>query len=192
MNGELGRGNKIFYGYTADEALSYFQSMYSLGTQIKAYYIVSLKPFENNATSTLPMISKGVAGTLAVDVDIPVNGATFEQKKVGGMFISVFNDMQFPQFTINFLETRQNDILNSLKMYRNMIVNKNGTTNEPAKYAMILSYAFFDISHGRDIVWYKDSFLVAMSMETLQGPSAKDPSPLELPVVFNVLDPYML
>lgn len=192
VQGSLGRGDKIFFGYTASDALSYFKAMYDLGTQNKAYYIVSLTPYENNATGKLPIIANNIAGVLATDIDIPVNGATFEQKKVGGMNISVFTDMQFPQFTVNFVETRKNDVLNSLRSYRELIVNKNGTVNEPAKYAMLLSFAFFDSSLGRDVIWYQDKFLVSMSMETLQGPSAKDPTPSELPVIFNVLDPYLV
>lgn len=190
--GTLGKGNSIFFGYTANEALSYFKSIYELGTQNKAYYIISLKPYENNKTSNLPIIANNLAGVLATDVDIPVNGATFEQKKVGSMMISVFNDLQFPQFTVNFVETRQNDILNSVRQYREMIVNRNGTVNEPAKYAMIFSFAFFDSNLGRDVIWYQDNFLVAMSLETLQGLSAKDPSPSEIPIIFNVLDPYLI
>lgn len=192
QQGKLGRGDKIFFGYTASEALSYFKAMYDLGTQNKAYYIISLTPYENNATAKLPMLVNNIAGVLATDVDIPVNGANFEQKKVGGMNISVFADMQFAQFTINFIETRRNDILNSIRKYREFIVNPNGTVNEPAKYAMIFSFGLFDSSLGRDVVWYEDKFLVAMSMETLQGLSAKDPTPSELPIVFNVLDPYLI
>lgn len=190
--GILGRGNKIFYGYTASEALSYFKSMYDLGTQNKAYYIITFTPYENNATAQLPMIANNIAGVLATDFDIPVNGANFEQKRVGGMSISVFSDMQFSQFTINFIETRKNDMLNSIRKYRNLIVNPNGTTNEPAKYAMIMSVGLFDSSLGREVTWYNDKFLVAMAMETLQGLSAKDPTPLELPIIFNVLDPYLI
>lgn len=186
------QGNKVFFGYSADEALSVFQSAYELGTQNKAYYIVNLMPYEDNDTGTLPMISKNIFGLLATDVDIPVNGANFEQKKIGGMNISVFTDMQFPQFTVNLVETRENDIVNSLRQYREMIVNRNGTVNEPAKYAMIFSFAFFDANLGREVVHYEDRFLVAMSMESLQGLSAKDPTPGEFPVIFNVLDPYLL
>ncbi|WP_151765802.1 hypothetical protein [Acinetobacter colistiniresistens] len=190
--GNLGRGNKIFFGLTASEALSYFKSTYDLGTQNKAYYLVSLTPYENNATAKLPLLANNLAGILANDVDIPVNGANFEQKKVGGMMISVFTDMQFPQFTVNLLETRKNDVLNSLRQYRELVVNRDGTVNEPAKYAMIFSFAFFDSSLGRDIQWYQDKFLVAMSLESLQGASAKDPTPSEIPVVFSVLDPYLV
>ncbi|WP_417212039.1 hypothetical protein [Acinetobacter venetianus] len=187
----LGRGNNVFYGFTASEALSYFKSIYELGTQNKAYYIINLEPYENNATAQLPMIANNLAGLLASDIELPVNGATFEQKKVGAMNISLFNDIQFSQFTINFIDTRKNDILNSIRKYRDLICNPNGTVNEPAKYAMILSFAFFDSSLGRDVIWYRDRLLVAMSMESLQG-SAKDPSPNELPILFSVLDPYII
>lgn len=190
--GNLERGNKIFFGYTADEALSLFKSMYDLGTQNKAYFVISLTPYENNQTSTLPMLQNEYLALLATDVDLPVNGASFEQKKIGGMNISVFNDMQFPQFTVNFVETRKNDILNSLKLYRSMVVNKDGTVNEPAKYAMVFSFAFFDSSLGKNVQWYQDKFIVAMSMESLQGASTKDPSPNELPIMFSVLDPYLV
>lgn len=184
--------DKIYFGYSASDALSYFKTVYGYGTQNKAYYLIALQAYENNETQELPIIAKKLAGIIAVDFDVPVSGLTFEQKKVGGMHINVFSDLQFSQITMNLVETKENDVLESLQMYRKMVANRNGTVNEPAKYAMILSFALYDSREGRDVLKYTDRFLVAMSLETLQGLSAKDPSPLEIPIVFNVLDPYII
>lgn len=183
------------YGFTPNEAYLTFESMYSLGTQNKASYVVELTPLSSELKNTVTFfetLSKTQLGLLATEVEFPIAPLNFEQKRVGGTYVNVFQDVNYPSFSITFLETKNRDIIRSLIDYRSLVLSDDGTSIEPYYYAIELSVRLFNVQGSRDNAEEVANYIVAISADTLQGLGAKNVSEvLEIPITFNILDPYM-
>lgn len=183
------------YGFTPNEAYLTLESMYSLGTQNKASYVVELTPLSSKLKSTVTFfetLSKMQLGLLATEVEFPIAPLNFEQKRVGGTYVNVFQDVNYPSFSITFLETKNRDIIRSLLDYRNLVLSDDGTSIEPYYYAIELSISLFDVQGSRDNAEEVANYIVAISADTLNGLGAKNVSEVvEIPITFNILDPYM-
>lgn len=172
------------------EALSYFKTLYGLGTTLTSGYVVTIKPYGENKTKQLPIFNQEihpVLGLLAVDVEMPVLGAAFEQKRFGVFNFSRLAEYNYPSFTITFLETKNRHILRSLMAYKDMMTSKDGTVLLPADYALSLSVRVYGNGQMMKDGTVIDKLVVAINMDSLQGLNAKEPLALEIPVMFNVL-----
>lgn len=170
----------------------YWQALYGRGHTLKCNYRVFLQPYGNNGTANLPIFNRVYVGNpllgfLATDVEIPLLGANFEQKKMGVYNISSLSEFNHTDFSIRFLETRTQAFLRSLMMYKTLMVNDDGTVNPPANYALKLAvrlYGAGDLASDGVIV---NELIVAMSLDSLQGLSSGDYAPLDIPISFHVI-----
>lgn len=183
------------YGFTPYDAYLTLNAMYDLGTQNKASYMVKLKPLSVQLKQKVRLfqtLSELQLGLLATDVEFPLAPLNFEQKRVGGTYVNVLQDLNYPSFSITFLETGTRDIINGLIDYKNHVLSDDGTSVEPYYYAMELSVSLFDVRSLREYGDEVANYIVAISADTVQGLGAKNLSEvLEVPITFHVLDPYM-
>lgn len=170
-------------------AARYYKALSQHGTTLKSGYLVTLKPFSNNATAKLPIFSelKSLLGFFATDVEIPVLAATFEQKRFGAFNFSRLAEYNYPSFTITFLETDEQHFLRSLLQYRAMMLSTDGTAKPPSEYALSLSVRAFGNGKNMKDGTVINKLVVAINLDSLQGLSAKDNTALEIPITFNVL-----
>lgn len=183
------------YGFTPYDAYLTLNSLYSLGTQNKASYMVKIKPLSSSLKQNVSLfstLSEFQLGLLAIEVELPLAPINFEQKRVGGTYLQVFQDVNYQSFNITFLETKNRDIIRGLLDYRDRVLADDGTSVEPYYYAMELSVSLFDVKGLRENGDEIANYIVAISADTLQGLGAKNVSEVvEIPVTFHVLDPYM-
>lgn len=169
-----------------------WQTLRSRGTTLKCNYRVSLKPLGDSNVKLLPIFKREevgdpILGFLATDVEIPVLAAAFEQKRFGIFNFSRLSDCNYPTFTITFLETENQAFLRSLEIYRGLVFNSDGTANPPANYAIVLSVKLYGNGKLASESYVLDPLVVAISLDSLQGLSSRDPAALEIPIAFSVL-----
>lgn len=173
----------------------YWQALYGRGHTLKCNYRVFLKPFGSNGAVGLPIfnqlyVGNPLLGFLATDVEMPLLGASFEQKRMGVYNVSRLSEFDHPEFSIRFLETKNQAFLKSLMMYRTLMVNDDGTINPPAHYALKLAVQLYGAGElARDGIIINE-LVVAISLDSLQGLSSTDYAPLDLPIGFHVINAF--
>lgn len=178
------------------QAARYWQALYGRGHTLKCNYRVFLKPFGSNGTVELPIfnqlyVGNPLLGFLATDVEIPLLGAGFEQKRMGVYNVSRLSEFDCPEFNIRFLETKNQAFLKSLMMYRTLMVNDDGTINPPAYYALKLAVQLYGAGELASDGVIVNELVVAISLDSLQGLSSTDYAPLDLLIGFHVINAFV-
>lgn len=187
--------HKPFGFANMEQAYRYWQALYGKGHTLKCNYRVFLQPFGNNGTVGLPIFSSlyvgnPLLGFLATDVEIPLLGASFEQKRMGVYNVSRLGEFNYPDFSIRFLETKSQAFLKSLMIYRSLMVNDDGTVNPPAHYALRLAVRLYGAGELASDGVVVNELVVAISLDSLQGLASGDYAPLELPISFHVINAF--
>lgn len=105
--------------------------------------------------------------------------------------VSRLSDFNHADFSIRFLETKNQAFLKSLMMYRNLMVNDDGTINPPANYALKLAVRLYGAGELANNGVVVNELIVAMSMDSLQGLAGSDYAPLEVPISFHVIHGFV-
>lgn len=184
--------NKRWFGYSAGEAQSRLKQIYNEGQLLSANYFIELSPYKNQQLKSLPMLGDTLTGLLCTEASIPVMNLSFEQVQLGMFQASRLAGSSLPEIQLTFLETGKGRIVNSLLQWCSMMVNKDGTLNAPASYAMYLKAGLFSKDFGLDVKPIQVSYLIAPSVANLDSLNSMSISEvLHVPASFQILRTFM-
>lgn len=177
-------------GLSKAEMVSNYHGLNALGVQQKEYYIIRFSPYRNNGVKDIPLVKESLSGWLATSVSWPILQVDTEVKKAGNYSYSHVTGRQFPEITINMIETKSNTVLHSMVMLRNLMFNKDGTFSPPAKYAMWIEMFLYNREKG---VANRTSRASALCYPTVASidVDAADHGALILPITFARTRPFM-
>ncbi|WP_121523493.1 hypothetical protein [Acinetobacter chengduensis] len=177
-------------GLKKSEIASHYRNLHALGVQQKEYYLVKFSAYQNNATKEIPLIANKLSGWLATSVNWPLLQVDTDAKKAGNYSFNTVTGRQFPEMTLNMIETKDNLVLQSHSMLKNLMFNRDGTFNPPAKYLMWVEFTLFNREKGIARPSTKDSMLCYPSSLSLDVDST-DRGALILPITFARARPFM-
>ncbi len=184
--------NKRWFGHSADEFKQLHADLYNLGQILTANYFVTFEVYNDNAASVLPIFDDGLSGYLATETNIPLIQAEFEQVKIGPFQANHLTGISEPDLQLNFLETADGRFANSALIWRDLMVNRDGTVNPPASYAVLITVGMFSKDFGLDDRPIQRSLLVAPNLSSIDGSNANGVSEVsQTPFSFTVLRNFM-
>ncbi|MCO8088248.1 hypothetical protein [Acinetobacter indicus] len=184
--------NKPWFGYSAAEFQQQFSEIYGLGQLLNANYYVEFEPYEGNATAHLPLFVDGLSGFLVSQTNLPILQAEYDAVKVGTMQVNSLNGVSEPELQLNFIETADARIMNSILDWRDLMISPDGTQVEPSKYAMYITIGVFSRDFGLQYKPFSRRFLVGpttSSKDDLAGTGVSEVA--EIPVTFSILRNFM-
>lgn len=183
---------KRYFGFGVEEFKPLYSELYELGQILNCNYFVKFEAYNNNATKNLAIVQEKSTRYLVTETNLPLLQAEFEQVKVGPFQMSHLTGMTEPDLQLNFLETADGRICNSMLDWRELMVNEDGTLNPPASYAMRLTVGLFSKDYGLDVKPVERTWLVAPSLASLDGLNANGVSEVAfIPVTLVVLRNFM-
>lgn len=180
---------KYWAGHSAAEISQIFSSIYDLGDIVKAHYVVQFAPYNNNQTKTLPLFDDSLTTYLVTETNLPVIAATYNEVQIAGYFYRALQTMTEPDLQMTLLETKDARILNSMRLWREMAVNDDGTFNPPSTYALEVSIGVFTRDNGRSDKPFERTFLVGPNLAAIDDLMASEIRSLEVPVTLTPLRP---
>lgn len=184
--------NKRWFGHSPQDAQRIINQLYGQGQILTANYFMEFSPYKNSNVKSLPMLKDSLTGYLCTEASIPVLNLTFEQVQLGMFQASRLTGSTVPEIQLTLLETADGRIINSMLQWLGMMVNKDGTVNPPATYAMRLKSGMFSKDFGLDVKPIQLGFLICPSVSNLDSLNAMAVSEvLTVPVTFQVLRTFM-
>lgn len=180
---------KYWAGHTAAEASQVFSSLYDIGDIVKAHYIVKFSPHNGNATKNLPLFDDSLTSYLVTETNLPVLMGTYNEVQIGGYFYRSLQTMSEPDLQMTLLETKDARILNSMRLWRELAVNDDGTFNLPSHYALEVTIGVFGRQSDREDTVFERSFIVGPNLAAIDDLAAREFSSLEIPVTMTPLRP---
>lgn len=133
--------HKQWFGLTggAKQAYAQYKNLYAnYGAILQCQYAVYL----NNPLGigkNIPWFNPDFKlSWLATEVDMSLGSFESDHFNAGGFQLAYITGMSSGSIDVTFIETRQGHIANSYNACKKLIVNADGTVNEPAKYAFEL------------------------------------------------------
>nr|WP_314367415.1 hypothetical protein [uncultured Acinetobacter sp.] len=176
-------------GHTAADASQVFSSLYDLGDIVKAHYIVKFSPYNDNDTKNLPLFDDELSSYLVTETNLPVLMATYNEVQIGGYYYRSLQTMSEPDLQMTLLETKDARILNSMRLWRELAVNDDGTFNLPAHYAMEVSIGVFGRGNGREDTAFERTFIIGPNLAAIDDLASSEFSSLEIPITMTPLRP---
>ena len=185
--------NKRWFGHGVAEFKQLYSDLYDLGQILSANFYVEFEPYNNNDTAHLPLFADGLSGFLVSESNLPILQAEFEPVKIATMQHNQITGITEPELQLNFIETKDGRIMNSIIDWRDLIINPDGTVNPSASFAMWVTIGVFSKDHGLDYKPFSRRFLVAPSMASVnsltgQGVSEVLQVPLTLQPIRNFME----
>lgn len=185
--------NKRWFGYGVAEFKQLYSDLYDLGQILSANFYVEFEPYDNNSTAHLPLFADNLSGFLVSESNLPILQAEFEPVKIATMQHNQITGITEPELQLNFIETKDGRIMNSIIDWRDLMVNSDGTLNPSASFAMWVTIGVFSKDHGLDYKPFSRRFLVAPSMASVdsltgQGVSEVLQVPLSLQPIRNFME----
>ena len=156
--------NKRWFGYGVAEFKQLYSDLYDLGQILSANFYVEFEPYDNNSTAHLPLFADNLSGFLVSESNLPILQAEFEPVKIATMQHNQITGITEPELQLNFIETKDGRIMNSIIDWRDLMVNSDGTLNPSASFAMWVTIGVFSKDHGLDYKPFSRRSLVAPSM----------------------------
>lgn len=185
--------NKRWFGHGVAEFKQLYSDLYDLGQILSANFYVEFEPYNNNDTAHLPLFADGLSGFLVSESNLPILQAEFEPVKIATMQHNQITAITEPELQLNFIETKDGRIMNSIIDWRDLMINPDGTVNPSASFAMWVTIGVFSKDHGLDYKPFSRRFLVAPSMASVdsltgQGVSEVLQVPLTLQPIRNFME----
>lgn len=185
--------NKRWFGHGVAEFKQLYSDLYDLGQILSANFYVEFEPYNNNDTAHLPLFADGLSGFLVSESNLPILQAEFEPVKIATMQHNQITGITEPELQLNFIETKDGRIMNSIIDWRDLMINPDGTVNPSASFAMWVTIGVFSKDHGLDYKPFSRRFLVAPSMASVdsltgQGVSEVLQVPLTLQPIRNFME----
>lgn len=177
-------------GLLQQEALLKYRDLNKLGIQHKNLYAIRFHPYKDNATKNIALISQENLTWLATDLSIPLLQLDSDTKKVGHHSISHVTGSQSPELTLTFIESSNNDVMNSIRQLRNMMCRRDGTQALPSEYVFWIDICPFGRKQGREYMKSASRCLVYVSQATLDMAAAESDA-LLIPVTLTQARQFM-
>lgn len=177
-------------GLLQQDALLHYKDLKKLGIQHKNLYAVRFHPYKNNATKEIALIAQENLTWLATDMSVPLVQLDSDTKKMGHHTVSHITGSQSPEITLTFIESENNDIMNSIRQLRNLTCRRDGTQALPSEYVFWLDVWMFGRKQGREYIKSASRCLVYISQATLDMAAAESDA-LLVPVTFTQSRQFM-
>ena len=184
--------SKRWFGHSVEEFKQLYADLYELGQILSANFFVNFESYRDNDTQYLSIFADKLTGYLATETNLPLIQADFEQVRIGPFQASHLTGISEPNLQINFVETKDGRISNSILDWRDLMVNEDGTVNPPASYAVRITVGLFSKDTGLDDKPVQRSFLVAPTQASIDALSGNGVSEVAIiPITFEVLRNFM-
>ena len=184
--------NKRWFGHGVAEFKQLYSDLYDLGQILSANFYVEFEPYDNNSTAHLPLFADNLSGFLVSESNLPILQAEFEPVKIATMQHNQITGITEPELQLNFIETKDGRIMNSIIDWRDLMVNSDGTLNPSASFAMCVTVGVFSKDHGLDYKPFSRRFLVAPSMASVDSLTGQGVSEvLQVPLTLQPLRNFM-
>ncbi len=181
-----------WFGHSAEDFKQLYLEIYGLGQLLNANYFVEFEAYEDNATANLPLFADGLSGYLVSQTNLNLLQAEFEQVKVGTMQSNHFVGISEPDLQLSLIETADARFMNTIMDWRDLMVNPDGTANEPANYAMIITIGMFSRDFGLQYKPFSRRFIVGPSQSSKDDLTGQGTSEVaEVPFTLTVLRNFM-
>lgn len=188
----ISKGKNNWFGLSASEAMRHYRTLYSYGAILSCSYGVFLEDIFGIGEGIKWFEKPFLLSWLATDVDMSLGSLESESYQAGSHQMNYINQQSVNEMQVTFIETKNGDIAKSYEACKKLATPKDGTVNEPAKYAFALSVKLFggrrDIKNPtldkRYIVGVKDATISLQS--TARGEIVK------VQITFVKLAPYEL
>ena len=186
------KSNKRWFGHSANEFKQLHADLYSLGQILASNFFIEFEVYQGNEASVLPIFDDNLTGYLATETNIPLLQAEFESVKIGPFQANHLVGVSEPELQVNFQETADGRISNSMLLMRNLMVNPDGTINPPASYAIRIKVGLFSKDFGLDDRPIQRSLIVAPTLASIDALSGGGFSEItQVPISFTVLRNFM-
>ncbi len=184
--------NKRWFGHGVAEFKQLYSDLYDLGQILSANFYVEFEPYDNNSTAHLPLFADNLSGFLVSESNLPILQAEFEPVKIATMQHNQITGITEPELQLNFIETKDGRIMNSIIDWRDLMINPDGTVNPSASFAMWVTIGVFSKDHGLDYKPFSRRFLVAPSMASVDSLTGQGVSEvLQVPLTLQPLRNFM-
>ena len=184
--------NKRWFGHGVAEFKQLYSDLYDLGQILSANFYVEFEPYDNNSTAHLPLFADNLSGFLVSESNLPILQAEFEPVKIATMQHNQITAITEPEIQLNFIETKDGRIMNSIIDWRDLMINPDGTVNPSASFAMWVTIGVFSKDHGLDYKPFSRRFLVAPSMASVDSLTGQGVSEvLQVPLTLQPLRNFM-
>lgn len=181
---------RFWGGLSAAEANQVLIELYNIGDIVKAHYVVNFAPYKGNETKSLPLFEDTLTTYLVTETNLPVISATYNEVQVGGFFYRSMQSIIEPDLQMTLLETKDARILNSMRLWRELADNGDGTFNPPASYALEVSIGLFTRDGGRLNTSFERKFLVGPNLAAIDDLAGREFSSAEVPITMTPLRPH--
>lgn len=127
---------------------------------------------------------------LAQSINTSNINAQAESVQLGSQQINFMNGCSSPEITINFIETRNFAISNSIQAIKSIMFPKDGTQAVPASYMMKLKIYQFD-KHIRAVRPFECNYIVAIQSDSLNLDATNITAGAIIPITFTTMFPNL-
>jgi hypothetical protein len=142
-------GGYHWAGMQKSELVSHYKSLKALGIQHKEYYVVRFRPYRENKTKDIDLLSNVLSGWLATSVNLQLLQAETDSKKAGAFMLNFLTGKQATPITINMIETEGNLVTNSITKLASLMFKPDGTYGLPADYSFWVEVMLYSRANGR-------------------------------------------
>lgn len=182
-------------GLPVDEAKKQYEEVHAAGYLRKSHYRVRLAPAVpgNDAMAGIPLVmdlsDHNPLWIRCVQAPLPILNNETETVKVGNMTYNRITGQAMEDMTFVLLETQKAEVFRSLIGLAALTHNGDGTSNPPARYALVLETGMFN-DDAASLVMGKRFLVACQRAEPIDFDSATG-DPLTISATFTPIDNYL-
>lgn len=173
------------------------QSLKKIYGKVKAHevllqcmYIVKIEDIFNNGPN-IPWFKDPSLGYLVTDANISFGSSEAENYHAGALPAGYLTVKTDDDTDMTFIETGNGDIFKSYRACHELAFNKDGTVNEPRKYAFKLTVAMINHKHPDKPPPITRSWLVAVKSGSAEASSAGRSEIVKEQITFQKVRPLI-
>lgn len=185
-------GVPTHFGLTAAEAMRVYRTLYSYGSLLACSYGVFLEDIFGIGRGIKWFEPPFLLSWLASDVELSLGSMETDSYKAGSYQMNYVTEQTASEMQVTFIETKNADIIKSYEACKKLATPKDGTVNEPAKYAFKLTIMLFNERRNLKNPVHKKSFIVGVKEASVSLQSSGRDEIVKVQVTFSKLAPYAL
>lgn len=186
-------GVPTHFGLTAAEAMRVYRTLYSYGSLLACSYGVFLEDVFNIGKGRIKWFEPPfLLSWLASDVELSLGSMETDSYKAGSYQMNYVTEQSSDTMSVTFIETKNADIIKSYEACKKLATPKDGTVNEPAKYAFKLTVMLFNERRNLKNPVHKKNFIVGVKEASVSLQSSGRDEIVKVQVTFSKLAPYAL
>lgn len=188
-----------WFGGDAKDAYARYRNLYDLGAILQCQYAVHVYDIFNiqdRADVVIPWFAGSFPMSwLATEVDLSLGSLETESYHAGAYQAAYVTGQTSSSIDVTFIETRNMDISKSYQACKNLATPKDGTVNEPKKYAFRLTLNVFGNNprnyQGNEVLpIFEIDHIVCVKEANISLSSSGRSEIIKINVVFEKLVPY--